>query len=281
MNLRVFLDETLRSTAPTTVEDLAAAAVAAERTRSRAPATTVLNALRASPDAVALPDGRWTHALAVLGRTVLTHRVRYGTEGRTTIWPRADLEPFHRLLRAPTPLVGGGTVTVSARPQWQCGAPPPTWLGPPGWLPVVPAGALLAVTLTAAGLGVRPVAVDPEEVAERVDLLRATVAHHTPPRSAVPVSAYGEPALARFHAGLLGALLEVPDLLATPLIPLDEVFPDLAVSAEPALAELTGTCRCRCRPAEYEVWEPSDEEWDVGVVDDAVVRPLFDRPGRR
>jgi len=279
-DLRSFLDKTLRATAPATVEALAAAAVQTGCSRARSPAGAVLRVLQGSAQAVALPDGRWTHALVLLEGATLTHRPRYATDGRTALWPRGDLVPFHRLFGAPVPLAAGGTVALSAADARGQHARPPTWVGPPGWLPAVPAGALLALTLSGGALSVHHAEVDPDAVAGRVDLLRATVEHHLPARSLRGAPAYGDDRQSRFLLGLLGALVEVPDLLAVPLLPLDQVFPDLGGRpGEPDLEDVV-PCGCRWGSTRHPGWE-DDVSRPLGSGEDAVVHHLFDGPLRR
>jgi hypothetical protein len=138
--------------------------------------------------------------------------------------------------------------------------------GPPGWLPPVERGGLLAFRWRGGLLQVTPVEVDAGATAERVALLRETFAYH---RDAKTVTHWRFP----LAAAVIGALLEVPDLLSTALPPLGDVLADLI---RPAAEAPRGCPHCRCGVA----YEPPYFDEEVVrppelCADDPVVRPLF------
>jgi hypothetical protein len=262
-SLRSFLDDTLRQIGPSTVEDLATAARTAGATKARNPMDVVRSALRQSDLAIPLVDGRWTWPGQILDGAVLTHRVRTPTLGRLDLWPRDDLFPFLPIMDRDVPLASGGVLRL-----WRDRlARPVVLVGPSGWLPMVTAGALLAFRWKAGALHVTPTEVDPAAIARRVELLRETLAYHHEAK-AVRHSLYPLP------SAMVGALLEVPDLLAVPLPPLGEVLAD--VLAPPAEAVAT-VQRPQCCPRAYEVRDQPyyyDEPWQSTFppTEDSVVR---------
>ena len=259
-SLRAFLDGALQHRGPSTVDELAVAAVKSGITRARNPAVAVRAALGQSETAISLPDGRWTCVAGLLDGTVLTHRVSSDTGGRRDLWPRNDLFPLLPLLGRGLPLDGGGTVALADGHRNRS----PVLLGPAGWLPVVPAGALLAVWWRAGSLDVTPVEVDPLEVADRVAALRDAFAYH---REMLLFQQWRSPST----SAVLGALMEAPDLLQVPLPPLGEILADLLRGPEPARRE----CCCALRHGAPYLDDPDFGSPPRYPVDDEVVRPLF------
>lgn len=193
---------------PSTITDIHAAARAAGATLASSTAS-VASALRFGGGFVLLPDGRYDAAARVLEGAVLTHRVRYPTAGRTTLWAGVDLEVLELL--SPTgrlPLRGGGEL-VRRR------GTPVTWHGPAGWLPVLGRDELLHVRLVAGTVHVRAGA--PPDGAESPHAVRVREMlrrHLRPDRpDARPVA-----------SALLRALVEAPDLLRRAVPPLDELL---------------------------------------------------------
>jgi len=204
---------------PSTLAELARDAVDAGITQARNPESTVRAAIRYDSRIVARPDERYDTAVRLLDGATLTHRIRFAPLGRRELFAGRELAPFAECFAdGQLPLASGGMVHLAT-------AGAPAWRGPQGWLPEVAAGTLLALTINGGHLSVRPVTLDPDAITGRVALLRATLARHAGwltdrlPPLGVP--------LART---VLSALVEVPDLLAEPLPPLDEV---LTLPAEP------------------------------------------------
>ena len=98
----------------------------------------VTSAVESATVLVGRPDGRVSRLLDLLEGQTLTHRVTAGTVGRTDLWTNLSLQPLHACaVMAPIPLASGGEVRSA---QFGHAA----LVGPPGWLPDVPAGSLLA-----------------------------------------------------------------------------------------------------------------------------------------
>jgi len=247
------------------VEELATAAGVAGATRARNPATAVRATLSQSETAIALPDGRWSSAASLLDGVVLTHRVRSSTAGRRDLWPRNDLFPLMPLLSRGMPLAGGGAVVLAEGHR----NPFPVLLGPADWLPVVPAGTLLALRWRARVLTVAPTDVDPDAVTDEVATLRDAFAYH---RDANSLRRWQPP----FAAAVLGALLEIPGLLSTALPPLGEILGDLLRLPDPP-RPVRSWCCCTSRhePPYGDYPEADAVSPTFQVDDDEVVRPLF------
>lgn len=121
------------------------------------------------------------------------------------------------------PLATGGSVRAAG--TW-----PDAWTGPVGWLPHVESDELLGLQWTGAVLEVAPASVDRDVAMERAARVCQVLARHRPrPRSSWSPRPGGQETLAEV---VLAALVEVPDLLAVPLHPLDEVVP-MAPEDEP------------------------------------------------
>jgi hypothetical protein len=260
-SLRTFLDDALQVRGPSSVEDLAAVASSGGVTRARNPAVAVRAALGQAETAIPLPDGRWTCAAWLLDGAVLTHRVRSSTDGRRDLWPRNDVLPLLPMLPRSLPLVDGGNVTVADGHRSRS----LVLLGPLGWLPVVPAGTLLALRWRAGTLSVAPIEVDPSAVADQIAVLREAFTYH---REVTPVRRWQSP----LAAAALGALLEVPGLLATALPPLGEILGDLLRQPElPRFARYQCCCERRFDPTDLDDGELPAPDYPV----DDTVRPLF------
>jgi hypothetical protein len=261
-SLRTFLDDALQLRGPSTVEELAVLACAGGVTRAQNPAVAVRAALGQAETAIPLPDGRWTCAAWLLDGAVLTHRVRSPTDGRRDLWPRNDVFPLDPLLPRGLPLVDGGNVTVADSHRSRT----LVLLGPPGWLPAVPAGTLLALRWHAGSLSVAPTEVDPSAVADQIAMLREAFGYH---REMTPVRRWQSPPA----AAVLGALLETPGLLTAALPPLGEILGDLLRQPElPRFARYHCCCERRFDPADLAEGDMPAPDY---AVDDDTVRPLF------
>jgi hypothetical protein len=199
---------------PVTLAALAEAARSADITRARYPESAVLTGIRDDKRLVARPDGRWDTSVRLLDGAVLTHRIRFQTRDRQEVYAGRELGPLQLAFDSGgLPLATGGVVEVSRSGM-------PAWRGPDGWLPVVEAGSLLAFQLTSGKLSVQPVSIDADAGAERAEFLRTTLARHARWLDTGHYSSVGVP----LTRALLSALVEVPDLLAEPVPPLDEVL---------------------------------------------------------
>lgn len=167
------------------------------------------------PLVVPTQDGRLTHVLHVFDGMVLTHRVSAETGGRTDLWCGPSLQPILDLVReAPLALADGGQLVTSP-------AYGNVLLGPPGWLPEVGAGEVLAFRIDK-GVVIVSLA-GAELVADHPQLrrIRGILANH---------SSYNDDGDPRRHVDLTSTLaiarLEAPDLLTEPTLPLPELLYD-------------------------------------------------------
>lgn len=212
---------------------LATAAREEKITRARDPLTTVRTAIRHDPRLIELPDGRWQCGLRLLAGNTLTHRVRAATSGRDVLFLGVEAAPLIAFLEhGPLKLVDGGEVTMRSRHRstW---SGPPVALGPPGWLPDLPADALVGLAWSSAGLTVSTVDIASARAAPRNDAtttpqddpraerVRTVLARHAQGGLRFDTYPHSTPPLARI---IWSALLEVPDLFAEPVLPLDEVL---------------------------------------------------------
>jgi diadenosine tetraphosphatase ApaH/serine/threonine PP2A family protein phosphatase len=216
---------------PQPLDVLAERVSAAGLTAARKPDTVVKSALGRAPGIIRLPDGRYDAVRRMLDGSVLTHRVRAATAGRQVLFAGPELEPFGELLAAgPAPLVSGGEVRRSMGDL-------DGLVGPPGWLPDVPASSLLALRFSAGVLAVTPVEDGAEAMDRRAARLLEVVSRHLGAKDERPAASwrhgYDEwPDYSRsltgwrriFSQALLRALAECPDLLSEPVPPLDEVL---------------------------------------------------------
>lgn len=210
-----FCSDLITATGPLPADELGERVLAAGLTKSSNPVSVIRSALRQSPILVHLPDGRYDSARRLLDGVALTHRVRYATSGRQLLFAGPELAILDQVLvhEGSLALTAGGAVTSSLGEF-------DGWCGPPDWLPAVPADSLLAFRLRRGRLSVEPLDAEPPRKSAEVERLRSVLrkylssddnldrwqSHHT---------------LGRV---MLRALAEIPDLLAKPLPPLDEVF---------------------------------------------------------
>jgi hypothetical protein len=151
----------------------------------------------------------------MLDGAALTHRVRYSTRGRQVLFTGPELALLDHLLvhEGSIALTAGGAVTSSIG---EFGG----WCGPPDWLPDVPADSLLAFRLHNGRLAVDAVPSEPARDSPAVDRLRTVLKRYL--KSDDTLNQW------QSHQTLgtvmLRALAEIPDLLKTPLPPLDELL---------------------------------------------------------
>jgi hypothetical protein len=150
----------------------------------------------------------------------LTHRVEAGTAGRTDLWTNLSLQPLFTYAGIdPLPLLTGGELTTAKFGH-------AALVGPAGWLPDVPAGGLVGLTVEDGRVRVTPmhegVAASPKHEQE----VRALLARHI--REEAWWSDFGEPNReAELTRAIGSALLEDPDLFAVPVSPLIELLHDI------------------------------------------------------
>jgi hypothetical protein len=210
-----FCSDLINSAGPLSPDELGGKILAAGLTKSTNPATAVRTALRQSPVMVHLPDGRFDSARRMLDGAALTHRVHYPTKGRQVLFAGPELAMLDHLLvhEGSIALTAGGAVTSSLG---QFGG----WCGPPDWLPDVPTDALLAFRLDNGRLTVEPVLHEPSRDSPTIDRLRMVLKRHL--MSGDNLNSW------QSHQTLgtlmLRALAEIPDLLKSPLPPLDEIL---------------------------------------------------------
>lgn len=166
------------------------------------------------------PDGRVCRLVDVLEGQTLTHRVPAATAGRTDLWTNLSLQPLYAYAGIdPLPLTTGGELTAGRFGH-------AALIGPPGWLPDVPAGGLVGLTVERGRVRVVPLPEGVNASPEHEQQVRATLAQHI--REEAWWSDYGEPNReAELNRAIGHALLEDPDLFRRPLSPLTELLHDV------------------------------------------------------
>jgi hypothetical protein len=204
---------------PASVDELHQAARAAQVTTART-TSSVAQAVRYSDQFRHLPDGRYVTTNWLFTGSIFTHRARNDTrEVNDQIWFGRELEPLRRLF-GPTattmPLAGGGEITSSRYYR-------NVWTGPKGWLPPVARDELLGLRWD--GSGIQVTAVAGEEVSERrIEQVRTVLRRHDQQFKKSDGSSYRMPDSDGLVETVRSALLEVPDLLKSPVLPLDELL---------------------------------------------------------
>lgn len=195
---------------PLTLDELHALAVERGLTKSKN-ATSLRYALDCD-DYVVRPDGRYDTAERLLRGQVFTTRPRPG-ERDGVLWTHRDLDPYHSLRRMP--LADGGELRRGE------GAVE-SWTGPSGWLPTTVAGELLALGWDGRAMHVSVVDDAPLCDSDVVRDVREVLSRH-----ARSEHRYGLPSVPRasLTRTVLSALVEDPQLFATPLPPLREMLP--------------------------------------------------------
>lgn len=169
---------------------------------------------------VGRPDGRICRLLDVLDGQTLTHRVESATTKRTDLWTNVSLQPL--LVCAaldPIPLVSGGALTVAEFGH-------PALVGPPGWMPDVPAGALLALTVERGRVRIEALPNGVGATPAQEQRVRAILGRHI--REEAWWSDVAEPDReAELNKAVGHALVEDPELFRTPVSPLIELLHDV------------------------------------------------------
>jgi hypothetical protein len=194
---------------PLSLEQLHVLAVEAGATKARSSAS-----LRQSLDDrrfVQRPDGRYDTAARLLAGQCFTTRLRrHPVDG--VLWTHRDLQPLTSVNRdGGLPLTTGGTLRKGVGPA-------DVWTGPPGWVPDIAPGGLLALRWDGAQLAAEaPADVVAADSPVAQDVRRVLARHAIGTRSR-----FNEPSLPRI---VLGALVEDPELFVRPLPPLSELLP--------------------------------------------------------
>ncbi|WP_169744219.1 hypothetical protein [Knoellia aerolata] len=169
---------------------------------------------------VGMPDGRICRLLDVLDGQTLTHRVEAATTGRTDLWTNVSLLPL--LVCAaldPIPLVTGGALTAAEFGH-------PALVGPPGWMPDVPAGALLALTVERGRVRIEALSDGVGSTPAQEQRVRAILGRHI--RDEAWWSDVAEPNReAELNRAVSHGLIEDPELFRTPVSPLIELLHDV------------------------------------------------------
>jgi hypothetical protein len=200
---------------PSAEADIHAALHAAGRTTAKTP-QSVVRLLTETRAAERLLDGRWDLVSRRLAGCVFTTRARAVVRDHT-LWVHRDLEPLdsvHPTVLGGFALASGGTAT------WR-GTAVRSLVGPPGWLPAVTPGRLLALRWDGHALAVSAVDDEPAMDSAPVRHLRALLGLHARHRQQ---RYYGQPA-PDLSQVVLSALREDPDLLRQPMPPLSELLP--------------------------------------------------------
>lgn len=179
--------------------------------------TEDLSSVLTGPTLVGLPDGRASHLLHVLDGQWFTQRVRASTSGRRDLWVTSALAPLVTvLIEDPLPLRSGGELTMAGHFQQAV-------IGPDGWLPAVPAGGVVALRLQDGAVEVD--AVPPQaHPPDQEQAVRELLGRHYRNES---WHCDDEPTTRRtLTRAVAASILEVPNLFATALTPLDELLYD-------------------------------------------------------
>lgn len=205
-------------------------------TTARHPEIAVRNGLSRSWAIARLPGGAFVALLALYDGHWLTLRAHHPTADRRWIGPGPFVHPLATLIEhGGLPWDGGGAVVPDdSAGMW-------TWVGPPGWLPDVPAGGLVGLQLRNGTLRAEAVELTEDLASERATRVRAAVSRHLPPAwrakngrwlgrhyvgsldgsplmqlgQAVERAAIEEPAPFREPGLPLGEVLRVPDAIET------------------------------------------------------------------
>lgn len=175
-------------------------------------ASTLQPALDAAEHLVRRPDGRYDTAARLLAGQVFTTRPRPG--GRDDVlWTYRDLDPLAAL--PSLPLATGGCVRRGDGPV-------ESWLGPAGWLPPLSAGQLVALRWDGRVLHVQALDAVPAGDSDAVRDVREVLGRHGRAEHRYGWSSVPRTSLTRT---VVSALVEEPQLFASPLPPLRELLP--------------------------------------------------------
>lgn len=169
---------------------------------------------------VGAPDGQVGLLIDHLDGQVLTHRVTAATAGRTDLWSNLALQPLAVCaIHSPLRLVAGGELRVAEFGH-------EALVGPPDWLPDVPAGTLLALSVSDRRVDVRSLPEGTDTSPEKEQAVRAALGRHYRKGSWWHAEQMDERP-AELNRAIGHALLENPQLLAQPVSPLNELLYDV------------------------------------------------------
>ena len=181
---------------------------------------SVMDMVMSATVLVGRPDGQICRLLDVLDGQTLTHRVEAATKDRRDLWTNVSLQPL--LLCAtfdPIPLATGGELTAA-----QFGHP--ALLGPPGWIPEVATGTLLALTVDRGRVRIEALPDGVGATPAEEQRVRAILGRHI--REEAWWSHEAEPNReAELNRAIGHALVENPELFRTPVSPLIELLHDV------------------------------------------------------
>ena len=165
---------------------------------------------------VGRPDGSVIRLVDLLEGSVLTARIAHSDGSRRDLWTSLALAPLLTWMDAE------GLCLTSNEPLAKGAFGHDTIVGPPGWLPALPPGSLVSLTLTGGRVALSPVEDDPLLPARDGGAVRRALSRHyrTP-------MWWTEDDLAErpydLTTAVATALVEDPDLLRRPTRPLDEL----------------------------------------------------------
>ncbi|WP_295700171.1 hypothetical protein [Lapillicoccus sp.] len=195
-----------------------------ERRDARVDAEAVYQCVTGSSLLVGHPGGEVGTLLEVLEGHVLTQRVPGPTAGRKDLWCTTALQPFLAWCSVlPLPLLSGGELTAAEFGH-------SALIGPPGWLPSAEPGDLLALQIEGGELGITLVDRDADTKSETGPVgqqdLRRLLARHYDVFRIYSLHTWSLPRPGELIAALTHALLERPEILRQPGVPLDELLYD-------------------------------------------------------
>ena len=195
-----------------------------ERRDARVDAEAVYQCVTGSSLLVGHPGGEVGTLLEVLEGHVLTQRVPGPTAGRKDLWCTTALQPFLAWCSVlPLPLIGGGELTAAEFGH-------AALVGPPGWLPEAQPGDLLALHVEDGALGItlvdRDAGTSPANGPVDQQDLRRLLAHHFDVHRLYSLDTISLPRPGELIVALTHALLERPEILREPGVPLDELLYD-------------------------------------------------------
>jgi hypothetical protein len=168
---------------------------------------------------VGAPDEHVGLLIDHLDGQVLTHRVTAPTAGRTDLWSNLALQPLAVCaIHFPLRLAAGGELRAAAFGH-------EALVGPPGWLPDVQAGTLLALSVSGRQVAVQPLPQGTDASPQEEQAVRAALGRHYRRELWEIHDQMGERP-AELNRAIGHALLENPQLLAKPVSPLNELLYD-------------------------------------------------------
>ncbi|MHB8274134.1 MAG: hypothetical protein ACYDC9_05130 [Dermatophilaceae bacterium] len=174
---------------------------------------------------VGRPDGTVVRLIDLLDGQVLTHRVTSPTRGRRDLWTNLALQPLvTSLAGGPLPLTGGGHLTAAAHGH-------EALVGPGGWLPPAEPGDLLGLSVRSGVVDVETIRADSLSSPADEQRVRSVLARHYRTERWWTGTEDLATRPAELNRAIGHALLEQPGLLASALLPLNELLYDVLEQA--------------------------------------------------